>query len=263
MPKKTKILIVEDEPLLAENISLQLSKNGYEVSGIATNLNEAVVLIKTEGADLALIDLGLAGPEDGVNTAEELIKIRWIPIIYVTGRPLTESLSRVKATSPAAFLQKPLRPQELVVQIELALHNFMEGNLPSVFWESSDLFFVPYHKGHLGLHVEDILYIKSDSNYAEVFMTSARYNQMFPGKLYAPIHVFVPMGTLHKELPSHFFLLSRFEVINLKQIESIGKGNLFLGGHERTIPDGRRNALFSQLRVINRRKGDPKLKQEI
>ena len=254
MVKKTRILIVKNEPLMAENLSIQLIKNGYDISGIATNLSHSVAILKAKDADLELIDIGLDGPEDGVRTAEELMKIKWIPIIYVTEKSLSESLKRVKETAPAAFLQKPLRPQELLVQIELALHNFKEGNLPSVFWEDSDLFFVLYNKGHPGLHVDDVLHIKADFNYAEVFLTSERHHKMYPDKPYAALRVFVPMGTLLRELPTHFFLLLRSEVINLKRIENIGKGNLFLGGHERTIPEGRRAPLFSQLRVIQRRK---------
>lgn len=255
MAKKTRILIVEDEPLLAENLSIQLIKNGYEVSGTATNLSHAVTILKAKDADLALIDIGLDGPEDGIRTAEELIKIKWIPFIYITGRSLQESLPRVKETMPAAFLQKPLRQDEVIVQIELALYNFKKGNLPSMFWQDSDLFFIPYSKGLLGIHVEEVLFIKSDSNYAQIYMKAEAYNRMHPGsKDYSPIQVFVPMGTLYKELPPYFFQLSRFEVINLKRIDSIGKGQLFMENHERAIPEGRRAALFTQLRIIQRRR---------
>lgn len=254
MAEKIRILIVEDELLLAEMLLINLTKHGYLVTGVASNMTEAVALFKQGGADLALLDIGLSGPEDGVKTALEIQRMKWIPIIYITGRPLLESLARVKETAPAAFLQKPIRFEEVLVQIELAIFNFNNGNTPAIYWQDNDYFYVPYQKGFLGIRADEVLFIRSDSNYAEVYLSKKGFERIQPQKNYGAILVYVPMGTLLRELPPFFFKLSRFEVINLRAIERIEKSRLFLENHERAIPEGRRTELFDQLKIILRKK---------
>ena len=113
----TTILIVENDNLLAETIRQSLLKDGFDVCGIAGSLKSAVDLMRKHPVDLALIDIKLDGPEDGIATAKELLKIKWIPIIYITGDSLLTALERSKDTFPAAFLEKPLRTRELFAQM--------------------------------------------------------------------------------------------------------------------------------------------------
>lgn len=254
MYSKARILIVEDDPILTEKLELDLIEHGYNIAGSATNISDAVRTIKTGGADLALIDIGLQGPEDGVFTAEEILRTKALPIIYMTGRTLMETLPRIRQTSPSAFLQKPLRTQELLAQIELALYNFRNGNLPSVYWERLDRIYVPYIHGYLGLYVADILFITSDSTCANIYLSASTYKNLFPGKPYNFLKVFVPMGTLLRELPPDFIRLSRFTVINLDRIDRISEGAIILENHELSIPTGGRNELLSKLRIIQRGK---------
>ncbi|MCE6992714.1 response regulator transcription factor [Dyadobacter sp. CY323] len=251
MKTSRKILIVEDDPLLAENISLTLEKEeGIELCGVAPNLKSAVDIMKRNPADLALIDVQLEGPEDGIATANELLKIKWIPIIYMTGNTPLEMKEKMKNTFPAAFLEKPLRMRELYVQIDLALHNFQSNNFVPSDPIQQDQLFLPTSQGFAGIKTREILFIKADRIRSEIFVTEREFYRIYPGKKYTAIHVSVNMGSVFRQLTSQFFLLSRSIVINLSHISRIDTSRLFIENHEIPIPDGRRKDLVNRLKVV-------------
>ena len=120
------------------------------------------------------------------------------------------------------------------------------------FTEDIDHIFVPVARGYIRIRTSEIRYILSDSNYCKVYFTPEGLAEVLPGKSPGFLHVNVPMGTLYQKLPYFFYKLSRFEVINLRKIESIEKRRIFIGEDEREIPEGRRTPLLAQLRVIKR-----------
>jgi DNA-binding response OmpR family regulator len=247
---KTRILIVEDDTLLAENIARTLEAEGFGNCDAASDLKTAVSIMKKNPADLALIDIQLDGPEDGVATATELLKIKWIPIIYMTGNTPLEIKERMRSTFPAAFFEKPLRVRELSVQIDLALHNFHNGNYSPPDAGSSDQLFLPTTQGFAGVKTKEILFMKADRIHSQLFVSEKEYQRIYPGKKYGPIPLYINMGGVFRQLPSQFFLLSRSSVINLDHISRIDSTRLFIENHEIPIPEGRRKDLVSRLKVI-------------
>lgn len=255
MESQNNILVIEDDALLAANIELSLTKQGLIVVGIATNLKEAVDIIKRNPVDLALIDIQLNGPEDGIVTAAELLRIKWIPIIYMTGNTPLEVEERLKKTYPAAFLEKPLSMNELVVQVKLALLNFNAGNLPAPQPSLSEYLFLPADKGHISVRVKEILYIKANGGYSRLFVSKTAYSEIYPSdiypqKSYDPILISANMGRIFRRLSSDFYLLSRSMVINLSHISRIEANRLFITNEEIAIPEGRRKDLMTRLSVV-------------
>jgi len=244
------VLVVEDDRLLAENIKQTLTKEGFSVSGVARNLKEAVDIMKRNVIDIALIDIQLDGPEDGVATATELLRIKWIPIIYITAHTPLEMDERMKKTLPAAFLEKPLRVRELAVQIELALHNFGVGNLPSAYQLPSEQLFLPADKGHIGVKIREILYLKADRVYSQLFLSEKEFSRIYPGRTYGHVLILSNMGSVFRRLPADFYLLSRSLVINLNHLARVDSNRLFMQQHEIPIPEGRRKDLIDRLAVV-------------
>lgn len=250
MEKESSILIVEDDKLLSENIRLSLSKEGLSISGVATNLQSAIEIMKRHQVDLALIDMQLDGPEDGVAVATELLKIKWIPIIYMTGNTPLEIKDRLRKTFPAAFLEKPLRVRELYVQINLALSNFQEGNIahePAT--PKSDHIFLPASYGLIRVRTSEIFYIQADRVHATLYLSEQEFARIYPDKKYNPISVSMNMGNILKQLPPNFYLLSRSYVINLDHLSRVDTSRLFIQTHEITIPEGRRKSLMERLEL--------------
>lgn len=108
MKKKIKVLVVEDEMIVAQYISMELEANGYEVCGYVATGEEAVKKAEQEEPDLILMDINLAGKTDGIEAAQEILEHRKIPIIFMTGYSQQEFSPSEKITSPTRFLIKPV-----------------------------------------------------------------------------------------------------------------------------------------------------------
>jgi CheY-like chemotaxis protein len=109
METPLKILIVEDEMLIAANISMQLESLGYEVLEIIPRGQEAINAVKIDKPDLVLMDINLKGEMDGIETAIQMQADGHIPVIYLTANADDVHFNRAKATNPYAFLSKPFK----------------------------------------------------------------------------------------------------------------------------------------------------------
>ncbi len=118
-----KILIVEDEPIIAKNISMYLNNNDYEVCGIAYDSDEAFHLIKQKQPDFAILDINIESDKDGIEIAEYINKNNFIPFVYLTSYSDKDTLDRAKKTNPAGFIVKPFNEKTLYTTIEIALSN--------------------------------------------------------------------------------------------------------------------------------------------
>lgn len=118
MKEAIRILVVEDESIVANDIRAILEEKGYTVIGMASTGEQALQLFHEKTPDLLLVDIVLQGEMDGVDFAEKVKESRYIPIIYLTAFSDESSLERMKKTIPYAYLQKPFHPNELYMTIE-------------------------------------------------------------------------------------------------------------------------------------------------
>jgi signal transduction histidine kinase len=119
---KTKILIVEDEAVVALDLRHRLEQLGYTVSGVAGSGVEAISEAGATRPDVVLMDIKLRGAMDGVEVAEELRTRFDLPVVYLTAYADDATLERVKAAGPFGYLLKPFEGSELRVTIEIALY---------------------------------------------------------------------------------------------------------------------------------------------
>jgi PAS domain S-box-containing protein len=117
-----RILIVEDEALIALDLKMRLIQFGYTVLGHVFSAAKALPLIEQDYPDLVLMDIVTQGPLDGIEAAE-IIRSRWgIPIIFTTAYADRERLKRAKLAYPFGYLLKPYQDRDLQVTIEMALY---------------------------------------------------------------------------------------------------------------------------------------------
>lgn len=116
-----KILIVEDEALIAADLSEVIEQFGYSVVGSPATGEEAVELVRAANPDAVLMDIRLAGAMDGIEAARKIAEFSDVPIIYLTSHADTATLERAKVTDPAGYVLKPFRELELRAVIEMAL----------------------------------------------------------------------------------------------------------------------------------------------
>ncbi len=117
-----KILIVEDETIVSENIKNILSKLNYTVSGVVTSGEEVIQTLSQTKPDLVLMDIKLKGEIDGIEAAEEIRSQFDIPVIYLTAFVDDHILKRAKITEPSGYIIKPFEILDLRTTIEIALH---------------------------------------------------------------------------------------------------------------------------------------------
>jgi PAS domain S-box-containing protein len=117
-----RILIVEDEGLVARDIHTQLLRGQYSVVGVAASGEEAVALANAEKPDLVLMDMKLEGEMDGINAAREIRERIDVPVIYLTAFADDETLARARLTEPFGYILKPFAEPELKSVIEMALY---------------------------------------------------------------------------------------------------------------------------------------------
>ncbi len=118
-----KVLIVEDEPLIAKNIGMYLNNHDYEVAAIAYDPDEAVHQLKKLQPDFAILDINLESEKTGIDIATYINKNNFIPFIYLTSYSDKETLEKAKLTNPAGFIVKPFNEKTLYASIEIALAN--------------------------------------------------------------------------------------------------------------------------------------------
>jgi len=116
-----RILVVEDEGAVAIDIQRCLEESRFEVTGIATSMEEAIQEASSFRPDLILMDIRIKGKADGIEAAGCLHQQFGLPIIFLTAHDDADTLERAKRTDPMAFLLKPFKPAELISAVEIAL----------------------------------------------------------------------------------------------------------------------------------------------
>jgi CheY-like chemotaxis protein len=121
MTPRSKIIIVEDEIIIALDLKLRLENLGYEVIHTAFNGEDAIKRTGETSPDLVLMDIQLNGEMDGINVAQQIRSLYNIPFIYLTGSYENSLLERAKQTDPVGFINKPFDESEIQNLIEKAI----------------------------------------------------------------------------------------------------------------------------------------------
>lgn len=115
-----RILLAEDDILVATDLREHLEEMGYPVSAVVRSGDDAPEAARTSGAELAILDIRMPGRMDGIDAGRQIQERLEIPIIYLTAHADDHTIERARATSPMAYLVKPCDPRELQIAIEIA-----------------------------------------------------------------------------------------------------------------------------------------------
>ncbi len=123
-----KVLIVEDEPIIAEDIAALIEKNDFVVSAIVYTKDNALQALKNNLPDLVLLDINLNGAMDGIAIAEKINEHYNIPFIFITSYSDKSTLEKAKYTEPSGYIVKPFNEAGLYSSLEIALYNHAQKN---------------------------------------------------------------------------------------------------------------------------------------
>jgi PAS domain S-box-containing protein len=121
-----KLLIVEDELIVALDLQLEVEKLGFEVVGIAESAEEAIAAAEVHRPDLVLMDIRIEGSMDGIQTARFLRAAFQIPVVFLTAYADEATINRASLVLPYGYLNKPFRTGELQATVRVAMHKAQE-----------------------------------------------------------------------------------------------------------------------------------------
>lgn len=119
-----KILLIEDEFIIAKDIKTLLNGNNFALVDNAINYDSALDLFINNSYDLIISDINLNDKKDGIEIITEFSKIKEVPVVYLTAYSDLDIVSRAEKTMPFAYLLKPYNDNQLIVSINLAILNF-------------------------------------------------------------------------------------------------------------------------------------------
>lgn len=230
-----KILIVEDELIIAEDIKMQLVKLGYQVTGVAKDFNSARILLEEDTPDLLLVDIVLKGEQDGIDLAHFVKEQYDLPVIFLTSHADKLTVERAKKVNPEGYLLKPFQKEDLFSTIEIAFSNFVERQSSiqtSKVFENEQSQVIKnsifVKKDHLLVKIrfDELKWLRAERNYVE---------------LHCDDKMLLTRSTLRElleKLPaSQFIQVHRSFAVNIDHINAIEYSVLFIGNTE--IPVGR------------------------
>lgn len=247
MSEKIKLLIVEDEMIIAANISLQLTEMGYEVTGIVPRGEEALVHVRDNPPDVILLDINLKGELDGIETAREMQKMQNIPVIYLTANADDAHFNRAKDTHPFGFIAKPFKKLDLQRAIELTVSQISVRDSGSTSADEqkddtfilSDCIFVRHLNSMVKVSIKDILYMEAERNYCRIFTNTKQYL------------VVMTLKEMDKKLPSkHFLRVHRSYIINISQVKEVATSHIVIGRKAIPISTSLKKVLLKRLQTI-------------
>ncbi|MCG2459277.1 response regulator [Flavobacteriaceae bacterium F89] len=247
MGQPIKILIVEDEMIIAANIAMQLRELGYEVTAMVSRGLEALTHIRKNPPDIVLLDIQLKGTLDGIETAQLMQKEYDIPIIYLTANADDFYFNRAKGTHPFAFISKPFKKLDLQHAIELTANQMMFRNNPKpnpteagkASFVLSDRIFVRHNEKMIKVIIKDIYYVEAERNYCKIHTKD---------KVYLLV---TTLKDMEEKLPTgHFLRIHRSYIANLAQVDEVSSSHVVISKKAVPMGKGLRSKLLDRLHTI-------------
>ncbi|SDM42346.1 LytR/AlgR family response regulator transcription factor [Kriegella aquimaris] len=250
---KVKLLIVEDEILLANDIANRLSDNNYTIVGIADTATKALDLLsKNQDIDMLLIDIVLKGDRDGIELARIINDTYNIPFLFLTSHADSYLIERAKSVRPYAYLLKPFNDRQVSIAIELALKNFAikipERQIlgkktfsptENQVLQIKDSLFLKKNQHFERVPIEEILFLEADSNYCTVYTRTDRF-------MYS-----VGLNKIEAQLPQDRFLrIHRSYVVNINLVDGFEGNMLFIGDNKIPVSKSHKETVFRLFRTI-------------
>jgi len=118
--KNRQILIVDDMPMISDYMELILSHQGFQVTATVTSGEEAIIAALTTFPDLVLMDIRLAGLMDGIETADRIRRVSYVPIVFVSAYTELDVIQRAMATGASGYIIKPFKGKDLLFAVKRA-----------------------------------------------------------------------------------------------------------------------------------------------
>ncbi|MGB5499232.1 MAG: response regulator [Maribacter sp.] len=233
MERPIRILIVEDNVIIADDMQSMLEEIGYEIVDNVIVYEQAERVLKSEQVDLVLIDIILASDKTGIDLGKHIRENYDIPFIFVTSNSDRATVENAKTVKPNGYLVKPFEQQDLYTSIEIALSNFTYGTAKSSSEEGmsdddvpmsnsvlKDSIFVKKQHLYYRIQFGDIQFIKADNVYLEVNTVDKKFLVRSPLKDY-----------LEKLPKKKFYRAHKSYIVNVDHIDAINSKDVMINNN--------------------------------
>ncbi len=233
MEQPIRILIVEDNVIIADDMQSMLEEIGYEIVDNVIVYEQAEEVLKTQKVDLVLIDIILASDRTGIDLGKHIRENYDIPFIFVTSNSDRATVENAKTVKPNGYLVKPFEQQDLYTSIEIALANFTYGtgenkqerpvseeDVPMSNSVLKDSIFVKKQHLYYRIQFGDIQFIKADNVYLEVNTVDKKFLVRSPLKDY-----------LEKLPKTKFYRAHKSYIVNVDHIDAINSKDIMINNN--------------------------------
>ncbi len=232
--REYRILIVEDEIIIADTIKRNLTQAGHEVVGIAISYEEAEVIYVNEKPDLVLLDIRLSGSKTGIDFASFIQQqANPRPFIFLSAQLDSQSINSAKKTFPAGYLTKPIQKNSLNTSIEIAMHNFQNQRKEETLINLSNGI-----KNYL-IPSREILFVEADHIYINVH--TINYGKIIHRGSLKEIIEHLP--------PEDFIQTHRSFLVNINEVNHWDNQNLHIGKTSIPVSRNRRKEVIAQIEL--------------
>jgi two-component system, LytTR family, response regulator LytT len=216
--KEERILIVEDELNIAENIQEILELLGYVNIDIANSANQAIKTVKKYRPDIIFMDIKLKGDKDGIELGEIIKQMVDAPIVYVTSYSDPTIIERAKRINPAGFIVKPFNTNDIHAIVEIVLYNkrtkpasdsVVIKSIDDSPYVVTDAVYIKCDNAYEKVPYKDLYYVEANGNMVTIFTKNKNFT------------IRKSMKEMEEKLPSHLFLrVQKSYIVQLAQIEN-------------------------------------------
>ncbi len=218
-----KVLIVEDEVLVAEEIAADMEDYGFEITEIAISSEECLSAIENDVPNIILMDINIKGNKDGIDTAKLIHQTSNIPIIYLTANSDSKTLKRALESGPKAFISKPYHKKDLYSAIEIACNKHNEELIEEQSAIVNDSFFVKDGDYYTKLKFDAINYLEADGSYCNIYTNTKKFT------------LSTNLNHFQNSNKSNVFTrIHRSFIININKVEAFDKDSVII--NSKAIP---------------------------
>lgn len=199
-----RILIVEDNAIIAQDLKGILEDLGHEVTAIAMSFKEALDCLLGDSPSLCLIDIVLSGDKDGITLAETINRDFGIPFLFVTSHSDRHTVERATQALPRGYVLKPFDKHDVFTSINLALA--LSETLPRQRKSISIRQAGFVHK----VYLDEVMYVQSDGNYIDFYLTDGRkYSKRMTIKEFLSLAEAVSFVQIHKSYAANVDMITQ------------------------------------------------------
>lgn len=240
---RCRILIVEDESLVAMDMADMLTRLGYEPLPGAMDYSEAIKQLDEKHTDLVLVDITLRGTETGIDLARLIRDQYRLPFIFITSHSDKEIVGKAVATQPNGYLMKPFDANDLFTSIEVALANYSGKtgglNASNEGFLINDSIFVKTDKCFTRVKISDIHWLEAEHNYMSIVSEKGKHMVRSSFKEFL------------ESIPQERFVqVHKSYIVNLDKIDSFSYAEIMIAGKEIPLSRLYKDSFFNRMNKV-------------